>query len=72
MPEWEKLTGFRTPLPAEMTKTFPLERPQRDRLVDGDIVAHVVGKPFDEETVMRVADAFEMATPWRGKRPEIG
>ncbi|MCB1546515.1 MAG: amidase [Hyphomicrobiaceae bacterium] len=31
----------------------------------------IVGKPFDEATVMRVADAYERATPWRKRRPEL-
>jgi aspartyl-tRNA(Asn)/glutamyl-tRNA(Gln) amidotransferase subunit A len=31
----------------------------------------VAGKPFDEMTVLRVADAYEKATPWRQRRPEL-
>lgn len=31
----------------------------------------VVGKPFDDAKVMRVADAYERATPWRQRRPEL-
>ena len=31
----------------------------------------IIGKPFDEATVLRVADAYETATPWRDKRPEL-
>lgn len=31
----------------------------------------VVGKPFDEETVLRVADAFERSTQWHLKYPAI-
>ncbi|SEA39300.1 amidase [Rubrimonas cliftonensis] len=30
----------------------------------------IVGHPFDEATVMRVGDAYEKATQWRGMRPE--
>ncbi len=30
-----------------------------------------LGRPFDEEGLLRVADAFERATPWRGQRPEL-
>ena len=29
----------------------------------------VAGRPFDEAAVLRVADAFERATPWRRRRP---
>jgi aspartyl-tRNA(Asn)/glutamyl-tRNA(Gln) amidotransferase subunit A len=31
----------------------------------------VVGKPFDEPTVLRVADAYERATSWRRRRPRL-
>jgi aspartyl-tRNA(Asn)/glutamyl-tRNA(Gln) amidotransferase subunit A len=29
------------------------------------------GRPFDECTVLRIADAFERATSWRSRRPEL-
>jgi len=32
----------------------------------------LVGKPFDDATVLRVADAYERATPWRDCRPTLG
>jgi aspartyl-tRNA(Asn)/glutamyl-tRNA(Gln) amidotransferase subunit A len=31
----------------------------------------VVGRPFDDATVLRVAHAYEKATPWRTKRPQL-
>jgi aspartyl-tRNA(Asn)/glutamyl-tRNA(Gln) amidotransferase subunit A len=31
----------------------------------------VVGRPFDEATVLRVADAYERATSWRARRPSL-
>jgi len=31
----------------------------------------VVGKPFDEATVLRAAHAYERATPWRSIRPTL-
>jgi aspartyl-tRNA(Asn)/glutamyl-tRNA(Gln) amidotransferase subunit A len=31
----------------------------------------IVGRPFDEATVLRVAHAYEQATPWRAKRPQL-
>ena len=31
----------------------------------------VTGRPFDETTVLRFADAYEKATPWRERRPEL-
>ena len=31
----------------------------------------IVGRPFDEATVFSVAHAYEEATPWRDKRPDV-
>jgi aspartyl-tRNA(Asn)/glutamyl-tRNA(Gln) amidotransferase subunit A len=31
----------------------------------------LVGKRFDDATVLRVADAYERATPWRQRRPSL-
>ena len=31
----------------------------------------ILGKPFDEETLLRVAHAYELRTNWRQKRPPI-
>jgi aspartyl-tRNA(Asn)/glutamyl-tRNA(Gln) amidotransferase subunit A len=31
----------------------------------------IVGKPFDELSVLRVADAYERATPWHRRVPEL-
>ena len=31
----------------------------------------VVGRPFDDATVLRVAQAYEQATPWRKIRPKL-
>jgi aspartyl-tRNA(Asn)/glutamyl-tRNA(Gln) amidotransferase subunit A len=32
----------------------------------------LIGKPFDEATLLRVAHAYEQATPWRGRSPVLG
>jgi aspartyl-tRNA(Asn)/glutamyl-tRNA(Gln) amidotransferase subunit A len=32
---------------------------------------HIVGRSFDEATLLRVAHAYEQATPWRERRPEL-
>lgn len=32
----------------------------------------IVGRPFEDATVLRTARSFEMATEWRGRRPAIG
>jgi len=31
----------------------------------------IVGKRFDDATVLRVAHAYEQATPWRARRPDL-
>lgn len=31
----------------------------------------LIGRPFDEETILRAAHAYEQATQWRAKRPNI-
>jgi aspartyl-tRNA(Asn)/glutamyl-tRNA(Gln) amidotransferase subunit A len=31
----------------------------------------IVGRPFDDATVLRVAHAYEAATPWRARRPVL-
>ncbi|MGJ5222157.1 hypothetical protein ACQR1Q_35415, partial [Bradyrhizobium oligotrophicum] len=33
--------------------------------------AQIVGRYFDETTILRVAQAFERATPWRDRRPHL-
>jgi aspartyl-tRNA(Asn)/glutamyl-tRNA(Gln) amidotransferase subunit A len=32
---------------------------------------HIVGRLFDEPTVLRAGDAYERATPWRERRPTL-
>jgi len=32
----------------------------------------IMGRPFEEETVLRVAHAYEQATTWRARRPIVG
>jgi aspartyl-tRNA(Asn)/glutamyl-tRNA(Gln) amidotransferase subunit A len=34
------------------------------------VAIQLVGKPFQEATVLRIADAFEKATPFRDRRPD--
>ena len=35
------------------------------------LAMQVIGRPFDETMVLRVADAYEKATPWRQHRPAL-
>jgi aspartyl-tRNA(Asn)/glutamyl-tRNA(Gln) amidotransferase subunit A len=35
------------------------------------VAVQLVGKPFQEPTVLRVADAFEKATAFRARRPAL-
>jgi aspartyl-tRNA(Asn)/glutamyl-tRNA(Gln) amidotransferase subunit A len=36
------------------------------------LAMQIVGKPFDEATILRIAHAYEQATPWRRYRPSVG
>ena len=38
---------------------------------DLPLAMQIVGKPFDEATVYRVAHAYEQATPWKDRRPPL-
>jgi len=31
----------------------------------------IVGHSFDETTVLRISNAYERATPWRARRPQL-
>ena len=31
----------------------------------------IVGRPFDEATVLRIGNAYERATSWRERRPQL-
>ncbi|MGZ5171439.1 MAG: amidase [Burkholderiales bacterium] len=35
------------------------------------LAMQIAGRPFDEETVLRVGDAYERATTWRSRRPQL-
>jgi len=35
------------------------------------LAMQIAGRPFDEETVLRVGDAYERATTWRTRRPQL-
>ena len=35
------------------------------------IALEIAGRNFDEETIMRVAHAYEQPTPWHNERPLI-
>jgi aspartyl-tRNA(Asn)/glutamyl-tRNA(Gln) amidotransferase subunit A len=35
------------------------------------VAIQLVGKPFDEPRLLRIADAFEKATPYRSRRPSL-
>jgi aspartyl-tRNA(Asn)/glutamyl-tRNA(Gln) amidotransferase subunit A len=40
--------------------------------IDGmPLAMQIVGRPFDETTVLRVGDAYERATSWRARRPQL-
>jgi aspartyl-tRNA(Asn)/glutamyl-tRNA(Gln) amidotransferase subunit A len=31
----------------------------------------IIGKPFDEETILKIAHAYQQATEWHKRRPNI-
>jgi aspartyl-tRNA(Asn)/glutamyl-tRNA(Gln) amidotransferase subunit A len=35
------------------------------------VAIQLVGKPFQEPTLFRIADAFEKVTPFRAQRPAL-
>jgi len=35
------------------------------------VAIQLVGKPFQEPTLLRIADAFEKATAFRSRRPDL-
>ena len=35
------------------------------------LAMQIVGKPFDEATILRIAHTYEQATPWRRQRPAL-
>ena len=35
------------------------------------LAMQIVGKPFDEAAILRIAHAYEQATPWRRRRPSL-
>jgi aspartyl-tRNA(Asn)/glutamyl-tRNA(Gln) amidotransferase subunit A len=35
------------------------------------LAMQIVGRPFEEATVLRIAHAYERATPWRRRRPQL-
>jgi aspartyl-tRNA(Asn)/glutamyl-tRNA(Gln) amidotransferase subunit A len=36
------------------------------------LAMQLIGKRFEDSTVLRIADAYERATPWRDRRPNCG
>jgi aspartyl-tRNA(Asn)/glutamyl-tRNA(Gln) amidotransferase subunit A len=36
------------------------------------LAMQLVGRPFDEATILRIAHTYEQATPWRLRRPAVG
>ena len=39
---------------------------------DLPIGLQIVGRPFDESTILHLAYAYERSTPWHEKRPNVG
>ncbi|MFQ5532311.1 MAG: amidase [Candidatus Methylomirabilales bacterium] len=64
------LTGFTSPF--NLTGLPAISVPclsGGDRLPVG---LQIIGKPFDEATILRAAFAYQQATPWHTRRPSLG
>ena len=75
--EEEAETAFGRPIPRQYTSTMNLTGLPALALPIGfgqgdlPIAFQIAGKPFDEATVLRVAYAYEQATPWHLRHPEL-
>jgi aspartyl-tRNA(Asn)/glutamyl-tRNA(Gln) amidotransferase subunit A len=59
-------------IPAPLAGVPAISVPCGYALTGLPIGLQLIGKPFDEATLFRVARAYEAATAWRARRPEVG
>jgi aspartyl-tRNA(Asn)/glutamyl-tRNA(Gln) amidotransferase subunit A len=68
----EKLYGRQARAPFNLTGNPALAVPTGFASTGLPLSMQIIGKPFDETTVYRVARAYERATEWTSKHPDIG
>jgi aspartyl-tRNA(Asn)/glutamyl-tRNA(Gln) amidotransferase subunit A len=68
----EKLYGRQARAPFNLTGNPALALPTGFASTGLPLSMQIIGKPFDETTVYRVARAYEQATGWTTRHPELG
>lgn len=67
----EALYGRQARAPFNLTGNPALALPTGFASTGLPLSMQIIGKPFDERTVYRVARAYEQATPWTSTHPEL-
>lgn len=65
---WQKSNVF---TPSNVTAGPALELPNGCSKTGLPLGMQVIGRPFDEATVLRVGDAYQRATEWHKRRPSL-
>ena len=68
----EKLYGRQARAPFNLTGNPALALPTGFASTGLPLSMQIIGKPFDETTVYRVAHAYEHAAGWTSQHPELG
>ena len=68
----ERLYGRQARAPFNLTGNPALALPTGFASTGLPLSMQIIGKPFDETTVYRVARAYEKATDWTSQHPELG
>jgi aspartyl-tRNA(Asn)/glutamyl-tRNA(Gln) amidotransferase subunit A len=68
----EKLYGRHARAPFNLTGSPALAVPTGFASTGLPLSMQIIGKPFDEKTVYRVARAYEKETDWASKHPDLG
>jgi aspartyl-tRNA(Asn)/glutamyl-tRNA(Gln) amidotransferase subunit A len=68
----ERVYGRQARAPFNLTGNPALAVPTGFASTGLPLSMQIIGKPFDETTVYRVARAYEQATDWVSQHPELG